>query len=248
MKLATWTSGWALPLTIGVALHLGLGLVPVEFSGGPGTTPKSIQIALVNPMPEPPAPEPLVPEQPALEETVAETVATSPKARPRRARPAEVAQEPTRENTAIAAAEAAEPAPAEALAELAERPVEEAQAPEPARQMASIEPVEEIDMRGYGMGVFSAVNAEQQYPRAATRFRLEGTAMVRIRINRDGTLAERPQIVTSTNHELLDREVLRMVEVAAPFQRLPAGFNEQVAEFVVPIRFRLARSSYTPPS
>lgn len=97
-------------------------------------------------------------------------------------------------------------------------------------------------MRGYGMGIFSAVKAEQQYPRAAARFRLEGTAKIRIRVNRDGSLADRPQIVTSTTHDLLDREALRMVEVAAPFAPLPDGFPEQTKEFVIPITFQLTRS------
>jgi TonB family protein len=98
-----------------------------------------------------------------------------------------------------------------------------------------------VDLQGYGRGVFAAVAAKQRYPRMALRRGLEGTATVRIRVNRDGSLASAPQIVSSTNHEILDQEALRMVQAAAPFLTLPAGFQSEVAEFLIPIQFRIAR-------
>lgn len=252
MKSAFLTSGWGLPLTIGVAMHVGLAFIPVAFSQGAGmqTDPQPVRITLIAPTPEPP--KPAIPEPPVVPEAAPITepaeVAAKPQPKPRKKRtqnqvPVETTATPIQEGTAFAAADAAiEPAQAELDAQPAELPVEEAVVSKVAQNTPPPAPTKKVDMRGYGMGIFSAVQAKQQYPRAAQRFRLEGTAKVRVRINRDGSLADRPHVVASTTHDLLDREALRMVEVAAPFAPLPNGFSEQTQEFVIPIKFQLPRS------
>lgn len=255
MKSAFLTSGWGLPLTVGVAMHVGLAFIPVAFSQGSGVQnqPQPIQINLVAVKQEPPPV--MMPEPPVVSEVVPAAepaeVVPAPRPKPRKKRtqnqvPVETAATPTEENTAFAAADAVvDPEPleqAEITPQPAELPVEEAVVAEASNHAPPPAPTKKFDMRGYGMGIFSAVQAKQQYPRAAERFRLEGVAKVRIRINRDGSLADRPQVVTSTTHALLDREALRMVEVAAPFAPLPDGFTEQTQEFVIPINFKLPRS------
>jgi protein TonB len=72
--------------------------------------------------------------------------------------------------------------------------------------------------------------------------RLEGTAVVRVLVRRDGSLAAPPRLVTSSRHGVLDTEALRMVEAAAPFAPLPDGYAQPSAEFVVPVRFALRSS------
>ncbi len=246
MKTAFLTSGWGLPLTVGVALHVGLAFIPVAFSQGSNTQPQPIRIALISAPEPPPAvapPEPtVVPEvMPTVE--LPPEVAAKQKPQPQKTKAVVSPSEPLANESAFAAAEVASEVTApEVQAKPAERPVEEAAVPEVANHTPPPAPVKKFDMHGYGMGIFSAVKAEQQYPRAAARFRLEGTAQIRIRVNRDGSLADRPQIVTSTTHDLLDREALRMIEVAAPFAPLPDGFPQQTKEFVIPIKFQLSRS------
>ncbi|MFU8805046.1 MAG: energy transducer TonB [Bradymonadaceae bacterium] len=238
--------GWALPVAIVIVLHLGVALVPLHFSELESSEPPPIRLNLS--MPEPvvePLPEPVVEVPP---ERVVEPV-PEPEQRPRRVEP-KIARKPPIEpapspvKTDIAVPEVAEIAPAEEAVVEAEIPVEEEVEPvevaEAAPEPVKVPPVvEKADMNRYGMGVFQAVNAEQRYPRMAERRRLEGTATVRVRIKKDGTLAGRPAIVESSQYDLLDEEVLRMVEIAAPFSPLPDGFHESEAELIIPVRFRL---------
>jgi len=78
-----------------------------------------------------------------------------------------------------------------------------------------------------------------RYPSQAVRLRLEGTARVLVRINRDGSLAGPPRLEGSSRFRVLDLEALRVVEASAPFSPLPPELSRESVEFVIPVSFSL---------
>jgi protein TonB len=78
----------------------------------------------------------------------------------------------------------------------------------------------------------------KQYPKRAKRLRIEGEALLRIRIDRAGhtlTVAlERP-----TGNRLLDQAALDMARRANPFPSMPADDPRSELEFRVPVAFTM---------
>ena len=96
-----------------------------------------------------------------------------------------------------------------------------------------------FDLMGYGRGVMARVARQQRYPEEASDRGWEGTVEVHVRISRDGQLVGAPTVVRSSGYPALDREALRMVRAAAPFQVLPNAYRDDLAEFDMPIEFTL---------
>lgn len=68
-----------------------------------------------------------------------------------------------------------------------------------------------FDLEGYRKRVFDAMNKEKRYPRKAHVLGLEGKCVVKVMINRDGSLAGAPKILgKGTGHAVLDEECLRL--------------------------------------
>jgi protein TonB len=97
----------------------------------------------------------------------------------------------------------------------------------------------DAELRAYGERLSRHITRQRRYPAQAMRLGLEGTALVRIRINRDGSLGAPPRLEGSSRFRVLDAEALRMVEAAAPFSPLPAALSRDSAELVIPVRFFL---------
>ncbi len=77
-------------------------------------------------------------------------------------------------------------------------------------QKASARP---FDLDGYRRRVFDAMNKEKRYPRKARVLGLEGKCLVKVMVNRDGSLAGDPKILgKGTGHESLDQECLRLAK------------------------------------
>jgi protein TonB len=95
------------------------------------------------------------------------------------------------------------------------------------------------ELVAYARRLSSVVARQQRYPASAARLGMTGTARVRFRVQRDGSLAESPRLARSSGHEVLDAEALRMVEAAAPFAPLPESTSRPDAEFVIPVDFSL---------
>lgn len=94
-------------------------------------------------------------------------------------------------------------------------------------------------MEGYLGYVRDCITRHRRYPEMAIRLGLEGDVGVRVFVNPDGTLAKPPVLASSSGHDLLDQEALRMVMRAASCQKaLPAGYHA-VADFTVPVGFHL---------
>lgn len=95
------------------------------------------------------------------------------------------------------------------------------------------------DLRAYARRLPSVVARQRRYPETAVRLGMQGTTLVQIRLRQDGSLVEAPRVVTSSGHDILDAEALRMVEAAAPFEPFPDGASRPDAGFVIPVVFSL---------
>lgn len=70
-----------------------------------------------------------------------------------------------------------------------------------------------FDLEGYRKRVFDAMNKEKRYPRKARVLGLEGKCIVKVMINRDGSLAGEPKLIgRGTGHDSLDDECLRLAK------------------------------------
>lgn len=75
-----------------------------------------------------------------------------------------------------------------------------------------------FDRAGYDSGVFAKMDKEKRYPRKAKVLGLEGSCIVALVINRDGSLAEDPKLLgKGSGHDALDAECVRMAKAAAPY-------------------------------
>ena len=83
------------------------------------------------------------------------------------------------------------------------------------------------------------VARQRRYPETAVRLGMQGTAYVQLLLRQDGSLMEAPRLVTSSGHDILDAEALRMVEAAAPFEPFPEAASRPDAGFVIPVVFSL---------
>jgi len=95
------------------------------------------------------------------------------------------------------------------------------------------------ELRAYREQLSRSVTRGLRYPSQAVRLRLEGTARVLVRINRDGSLAGPPRLEGSSRFRVLDLEALRVVEASAPFSPLPPELSRESVEFVIPVSFSL---------
>jgi TonB family protein len=95
-----------------------------------------------------------------------------------------------------------------------------------------------VDMRGYGRGVFRAIQQQKRYPLMAYRMRFEGVVIVAIKIKRNGRLLGHPRIVRSSGHNILDREAIRMVK-ASPIPPFTNGYHKPYVLFHLPVRFHI---------
>jgi TonB family protein len=99
-------------------------------------------------------------------------------------------------------------------------------------------PAENWSESGYKSGAFDRMNKNKRYPRQAEVLGLEGRCMVVIKLNHDGTLAEKPKVFgKGTGHALLDEECVAMAE-RTTFPPIPASVEAPVT-FRIPIEFHL---------
>ncbi len=78
----------------------------------------------------------------------------------------------------------------------------------------------------------------KQYPMLARSRGIEGTASVRVRVDRDGRVLAR-SVEKSTGERLLDDAAVEMTHRADPFPPVPGSYSGDSFEFVAPIEFRL---------
>ena len=90
---------------------------------------------------------------------------------------------------------------------------------------------------GWGAEIRARVERHKRYPSALRDSRAEGTAMVRLQIDRSGTLTSLG-LVRSSGHAALDEAALQAVRRAARFPSAPERLRRQNFDFELPITFR----------
>jgi len=80
----------------------------------------------------------------------------------------------------------------------------------------------------------------KRYPERAVRNRITGNGTLRLMIAPEGSVVK-VEIVSSTQSPILDEELHRMVERAAPFPAFPAGMTQSQVALLVPVAFRLEK-------
>ena len=86
--------------------------------------------------------------------------------------------------------------------------------------------------------VRAAIEAHRVYPRSARRRKIEGSAVVQIRINRQGHILESRFIKTTGSH-ILDQAVMDMIKAADPLPEMPSSLGKSSISINVPIGFKL---------
>jgi protein TonB len=78
----------------------------------------------------------------------------------------------------------------------------------------------------------------KRYPERAVRNLITGRGSIRLKIDARGEVVS-ADIAESTQSDLLDDELLRMVNRAAPFPVFPEGMKQSELSLLVPVSFRL---------
>ncbi len=84
----------------------------------------------------------------------------------------------------------------------------------------------------------SWLGKHKKYPRRARVRRQEGTVLLHLVIDRDGSLREY-RIKESSGYDLLDRAAIAMIKRAQPLPRFPDSLDRTRIELVVPVQFVL---------
>jgi protein TonB len=209
----------------GVALGWLPGFVRPAEQAGETLPPLHVRLSLSAIRPDPVAVTP------------APTLAPPPPAR----REAPASLHPSAPVAVLAAPEAASPAaerPAARAAEPAAAPSTEVMRPAP--PIAPRSPAPDPGMlAAYGRDLASAVGARQRYPRLALVRQWQGTAVLQLDLAAAGGLLG-VRVLSSSGHEILDRQALEMVREALPLPPLPAALAGRPLTVDVPVVFRLA--------
>lgn len=94
------------------------------------------------------------------------------------------------------------------------------------------------DISEWQKDVSSAIAKKQSYPRAALRKEIEGKVSVEINIDREGQIVAH-NIVSSSGHEVLDREIPKLMSRVSPLPKPPSGASTDELKMVVPLAWAL---------
>ncbi|MCB9982291.1 MAG: energy transducer TonB [Rhodospirillales bacterium] len=86
--------------------------------------------------------------------------------------------------------------------------------------------------------VRAIIESNRIYPGAARRRKLEGTAVIQIRIDRDGHILGH-QFIESSGHHALDQAVLSMIKASDPLPAMPPSVRKTTMSIKIPIGFQL---------
>lgn len=147
--------------------------------------------------------------------------------------------------TPVLAAATPEAAPQAVVAQARPRAAEpltaaSADVPPPAAAPSPPRPAPDAGvLAAYGRELAGAVGARQRYPRLAQLRQWQGTAVLQLDLAAAGGLLA-VRVLSSSGHEILDRQALEMVREALPLPPLPAALVGRPLTVDVPVVFRLA--------
>jgi protein TonB len=78
------------------------------------------------------------------------------------------------------------------------------------------------------------------YPRSAAERGEEGTCLLKITINRDGTVKD-VRLMEPTGHRDLDEEAMAAVRKGAPYGKLPSAYKEETLTIFIFFQYDLIR-------
>jgi protein TonB len=93
----------------------------------------------------------------------------------------------------------------------------------------------------YIAAIRSKIEKHKEYPLLARRRMLEGTAVVRFSVARDGSL-KGVDVLRSSGSEMLDRAALNAIRAAGGFPPPPPEFAGSETTLELPLSFRLSRT------
>lgn len=93
-----------------------------------------------------------------------------------------------------------------------------------------------VSLAGYRLEILRRLAAAKRYPADALTRGEQGRAVVRIVLDRKGTVV-RWTLVEGTGSPRLDREVAALVARAAPYPELPPGLPHETIEILAPLEF-----------
>lgn len=94
------------------------------------------------------------------------------------------------------------------------------------------------DLSGWQKEVKQTIAKKQTYPRAALRKEVEGKVRVEINVDREGNIVAH-SIQSSSGHDVLDREVPKLLKRVSPLPTPPADASESQLSMVVPLAWAL---------
>ncbi len=100
-------------------------------------------------------------------------------------------------------------------------------------------PPDAAALGAYGRDLAGSVAQRQRYPRIAQLRQWQGSVMLQLDLAADGRLLD-VRVVSSSGHEVLDRQAQDMVRAAVPFPPLPATLAGRPLTVDIPVVFRLA--------
>jgi len=90
------------------------------------------------------------------------------------------------------------------------------------------------EIKSWQKKIVKLVAKKQVYPRAAMRKELEGRAKVSVMIDRSGAI-QNFDLVQSTGHAVLDKEVPKLMGRISPLPTPPASLSDAQLTFVLPL-------------
>jgi len=99
-------------------------------------------------------------------------------------------------------------------------------------------PAQADEMKDWQRSIAKAIAENQTYPRSALRRQLEGTAKVKITIDRSGTISNF-EMVEATGHDALDRTVPKLMERLSPLPAPPSSLGDDNLTFILPLAWVL---------
>jgi protein TonB len=233
-----------------------LELLPV-----PAAPPAPQVTAPPEPTPPPPEPEidltqllPPIPELPLTPPDIPTPEVVLPKPEPEKKKTAEPKPEKPKEKPKKEKAEKPKPKPKpepEPEPEVVQKPTQPTVQQQAAKAAAPVQPsavpaapsaaevarvsAAKVTWRGI---LEAHLQKFHKYPRSAQRRNIEGTALLRFRMDRNGKVLSY-SIERTSEHEVLDEAALAMIERAQPLPPLPDDVPGESIELIIPANFNI---------
>ncbi len=88
----------------------------------------------------------------------------------------------------------------------------------------------------YEQALLKLLSNAKRYPERARRRGISGDGQIHLSLHRSGSI-KNISVNSSTGHQILDKELIKMVHRAAPLPAIPSSY--EITEFIIPVSFSL---------